>query len=492
MTISDDFLIRSKAVLKRAMQSLFLRLEQQSEGSVAVDRDARIVWINQKYATMLAIADPAAVIGLEIEQVIPNSLLRHVVRSGLPILLDVMRFGQQHLVVTRLPLTDHDGTVIGAIGFVLYDSLHRLKPLLGELARLEAELEATRRRLSDQRRPRYTLQAYVGDSPACLEVKRLARRAARLDAPVLLLGETGTGKELISQAIHTGSARTGRPFVAVNVAAIPDTLLEAEFFGATPGAYTGADRRGREGRFKSADGGTLFLDEIGDMPLPLQAKLLRALQEQEIEPLGSDRPVKVDVRVIAATHVDLERRVRDGTFRADLFYRLNVLTIRLPALRDVPGDIEAMAEAILHDIGRHTGQAERSLAPEAVAALTAHTWPGNVRELHNVLERACMLTDTLRLGAADIGHALPAPRDSADGPPAAAPAGPPPTEGEAAPRPATAAILPYDTAFDAFERDVLRHALDAAGGHAPAAARLLGLPRATFYKKLARLGLKPG
>ena len=471
---------------RRAIPSLFEALETQSEGTVAVDRDARVVWINAKYARMLGIADPAEAIGREVEEIIPHSQMRQVLATGQPILLDLMLFGTQRLVVTRFPLTDDDGAVIGAVGFVLYDSLHRLKPLLAELSRLEAELAATKRRLDEGRQPRYTLQSYVGDSPVCLEVKRKARLAARTDAPILLLGETGTGKELIAQAIHGLSARSGRSFVGVNVAAIPETLLEAEFFGAVPGAYTGLDRRGREGRFKTANGGTLFLDEIGDMPLGLQAKLLRALQEQEIEPLGSDRPVKVDVRVIAATNVDLEQRIRDGRFRSDLYYRLNVLPIRLPALAEMGGGLEAIAESILQEIAARTGLPLRGVTPEAVEALGRHRWPGNVRELRNVLERACLLTANRRLTAADLAEALP---DLGGAEPAA-----PPVKIPSAVRvePPSQPLPGYSEAFDEFERGLLSRALAASGGRATEAALALGISRAAFYKKLARLGMRAG
>ena len=477
----DGFIGKIEMLRQRAMPSLFEAMERQSQGTVAVDRDARIVWINEKYARMLGVPDAVSALGHDVEAIIPNSLLRQVVTTGQPILLDVMYFGAQRLVVSRFPLTDENGGIIGAVGFVFYDNLQRLKPLLSELSRLEAELETARRRLNENRQPRYTLQSYVGESPACLEVKRRARLAAHHDAPILLLGETGTGKELIAQGIHGLSARAGKPFVGVNVAAIPDTLLEAEFFGAVPGAYTGVDRRGREGRFKSADGGTLFLDEIGDMPLALQAKLLRALQEQEIEPLGSDRSIKVDVRVIAATHVDLEQRIREGRFRSDLYYRLNVLTIRLPSLREMGRGLEAVAESILQEIALRTGMPGRALTPDAVEVLARHPWPGNVRELRNVLERVCMLTDNLRLTVEDLAEALPAMRLAEAGEPDAAI----PAVAAAAP-----SVRPYEEAFAAFERELLQQALEASGQRASEAAKRLGISRAAFYKKLAKAGLR--
>ena len=191
---------------------------------------------------------------------------------------------------------------------------------------------------------------------------------------------------------------------------MPETLLEAEFFGVAPGAYTGADRKGRDGKFELADGGTLFLDEIGDMPLALQAKLLRVLQEQEVEPLGSNRVERVDVRVIAATSRDLAAMVADGSFRADLYYRLNVLPIRLPPLRERLGDLEALVEALLEDIARRSGLAARSLAPEALDWLAQHAWPGNIRELRNVLEQAALMTDDRLLRARHFGAAPAAAR----------------------------------------------------------------------------------
>jgi transcriptional regulator with PAS, ATPase and Fis domain len=179
--------------------------------------------------------------------------------------------------------------------------------------------------------------------------------------------------------------------VGVNIAAVPETLLEAEFFGVAPGAYTGADRKGRDGKFKLADGGTLFLDEIGDMPLALQAKLLRVLQEQELEPLGSNQVIRVDVRVIAATSRDLPAMVAGGQFRADLYYRLNVLPIRLPALRERLDDLEALVEVLLDDIARRSGLAHRSIGHDGLELLAGHDWPGNIRELRNVLEQVTLL-----------------------------------------------------------------------------------------------------
>ncbi|HRP74409.1 MAG TPA: sigma 54-interacting transcriptional regulator, partial [Rhodocyclaceae bacterium] len=251
------------SIRTRAMQSLFESLDDLCEGTLVVDKSARIVWINERYAQRFGLASAAEAIGREVESVIPNSMMRDVVRSGQPILLDILEANNESFVVMRIPLKDDSGNVIGAVGFALFDNTQPLKTFYARLGRMQQELAQTRKRLAEERRTRYTFSNFIGSSPAAMEVKRQARRAARLDAPVLLLGETGTGKELLAQAIHASSHRSEKPFIAVNVAAIPESLLEAEFFGVAPGAFTGADRRGRQGKFQLANGGTLFLDEIG-------------------------------------------------------------------------------------------------------------------------------------------------------------------------------------------------------------------------------------
>jgi transcriptional regulator with PAS, ATPase and Fis domain len=338
-----------------------------------------------------------------------------------------------------------------------------LQPLIAKFARLQSDLDEARKELAERRRTKYTFASFIGSSAPAIEVKRQARRAAQADSNVLLIGETGSGKELLAHAVHAASRRADKPFIGVNVAAVPETLLEAEFFGVAPGAYTGAERKGREGKFKLADGGTLFLDEIGDMPANLQGKLLRALQEQEFEALGSNRMIKVDLRVIAATSRDLKALVATGGFREDLYYRLNVLPIRVPALRERIADLEMLAEILLESIASRTGMPQRELAPSALAALAAHDWPGNVRELRNVLEQAAMLTDNARLSAEDFVSILP---------------------GKSAARRGGTKPLPQLVAE--LERRSIESALAATRGNKVSAARLLGISRATLYEKLSR------
>jgi transcriptional regulator with PAS, ATPase and Fis domain len=472
--VSDPDFIRA-----RAIQTLFERLEQLCEGAIAIDRAGHVVYVNEKYLPALGLTHTAQALGRPIEEIIPNSQMRRVVETGEPILLDIMELGREQLVVTRMPIEDENKTVIGAIGFVLYQHLDSLKPLITRVAQLENELRLAKRQLSQPRSARFTFDDYVGVTSGIVQAKELARRAARQSVTVLLTAETGTGKEMLAQAIHNASARADKPFVSVNVAAIPDTLIESEFFGAVPGAYTGADRKGRDGKFRIADGGTLFLDEIGEMPPQLQAKLLRALQEREIEPLGSDKVVRVDVRVIAATNVDLKKRVSEGGFRSDLYYRLNVLAITLPPLRDCLDDLPEICARLLDDIRTSGDYVNPRITPSALSALAGYDWPGNVRELRNVLERALILSDSGRLTGEDFAKILPAASEPRTAPKAVEHAQ---TSG---------VVIPYAQAEAAFEKQTLEHALVASNGQISEAAKLLRISRATFYKKLAKSGLAP-
>ncbi|PRA45767.1 MULTISPECIES: sigma-54-dependent Fis family transcriptional regulator [Pseudomonas] len=465
---TPDALPDYERVRSLAIRSLFEIIEQSSEGTVMVDRDANIVWINERYARRFGLESADVAIGKPCESVIPGSLLRQVVRTGRPILLDMQDTPKEPLVVMRLPIHDDAGAVIGAIGFALFDELHSLSPMLKRYLSMQQELASTRSLLR-ARQAKYTFAHFIGTSAASLEVKRRARRSASTESPVLLLGETGTGKELLAQAIHGASPRAHKAFVSINSAAIPEALLEAEFFGTAPGAFTGADRKGRPGKLQIAQGGTLFLDEIGDMPLPLQSKLLRVLQEKEFEPVGSNEMLQSDVRIIAATSIDLEAAIRRGEFRADLYYRLNVLPIQVPPLRERLDDLPALSEAILEEL-----RSQHELNGEALTLLGQHAWPGNIRELRNVLERAALLSDDLVLDAGEIRAAI----------------------GSLVPvsHSASTAILPlanetFSAARERFDRQLIEQALAQCGGKVIEAAARLGLGRSTLYKKMVALGI---
>ena len=349
-----------------------------------------------------------------------------------------------------------------------------------------------------------------GHGPAIAAVLDTARKVAGSDASVLLRGESGTGKELLAQVIHANGPRANRPLIPVHCAALSPSLLESELFGHVKGAFTGADRD-RAGRFEQADGGTLFLDEIGDVPPETQVKLLRALQERTFERVGGGRPISVNVRVIAATHRNLEAMIADGEFREDLFYRLNVIPIELPPLRDRPEDLPDLAYAFLYAAAKRAGRPVTRIDEDALAVLLRHRWPGNVRELKNVIERAVVLADTNAITLADLPADLLPLRDAVvPAPPPRTAAAPPvapryvPPSGPATDffenRPhrfESASFVPQADRIDAAaaeegaEKARLVTVLDACDGNKSQAARELGLPRSTFYSKLQKHGVVP-
>lgn len=476
----SGFVKNSERVRELAVKSMLDHYARLSPGMIIVDKDARIVWLNPKYAKLLG-KDLRPLIGRKAVDVIPNTLMHRIVETGEPIMLDIQEIGDEILVVTRIPIKDSEGKVIGGVGMTL-TSASELNPMVSRYRQLLNDLDSTRRHLADARRcladarrTRYTLSSFVADDPACLELKRLARKAARIASPVLLLGETGTGKELLAQAIHATSPRADRPFIAINLAAIPESLLEAEFFGVSPGAYTGAEKKGREGKVKLADGGTLFLDEVGDMSPSLQAKLLRVLQEKEVEPLGSNQLVPVDVRIIAATSRDLPRMVGEGSFRADLYYRLNVLTLKIPPLRERLDDLPALCERLLEQLCLNHGLPPIGISSSALARLRQHDWPGNVRELNNVLERALLHNEGEMIEASVVEHFFPELTAHTG-------------RGEVL-RPASSFLLKKEQAR--FDREMIEKALRLCGGNKTLAARKLGIARATLYQKLAACKAEP-
>lgn len=318
----------------------------------------------------------------------------------------------------------------------------------------------------------------IGEDPELLHVLAAARDVASSMSTVLITGESGTGKELVAQAVHRASNRCG-PFIALNCAALPETLMEAELFGHTKGAFTGAIAA-RAGYILAAEGGTLFLDEIGDMPLPAQARLLRVLQERRLTPLGAEKPIEVDVRIIAATHRNLEEMVENEKFREDLYFRLSVIPLHLPPLRERTGDILPLAHACLANCNEKSGKAIAVLSPDAEAALCAYSWPGNIRELVHTIERAVLLAKDQRITAENLGgriqrRALPRHNSVRSSGPLAAIA------------PAVAESLNLKSALEAVERELIARALERTGGNRTEAAALLGVNRTTLVEKLRKL-----
>ncbi|SPU52125.1 Transcriptional regulatory protein ZraR [Brevundimonas vesicularis] len=357
-----------------------------------------------------------------------------------------------------------------------------------QMKRLTAEVG----RLTKRVQGRTSFDDIVGDSAPMRMVKALGARAAKSSIPVLITGESGVGKEVIARALHGASDRAGKPFVAVNCGALPANLIESILFGHEKGAFTGAVDK-TLGKFREADGGTLFLDEIGELPLDMQVKLLRALQEGEIDPVGGKRPVKIDVRIVSATNRDPAQQVKDGAFREDLFYRLNVFPIEAPSLRDRREDIAPLVDHFIARFNAEEGKRIAGCAPETLALLQGFDWPGNVRQLENAVFRAIVLADAPFLQPHDF----------------------PAISGVAAPMPdaqplqaATAAGAQTDAAVQAdqpirilderghlrtledIERDLIQHAIEVYAGHMSEIARRLGIGRSTLYRKVREQGLE--
>jgi two-component system NtrC family response regulator len=340
-----------------------------------------------------------------------------------------------------------------------------LRTILDRALRLR-DLEEENRRLNEDAARASPIQGLITADEGMLKACRTVERLATVSVPVLLLGESGTGKEALARALHDLGPRAGKPFVAINCAAIPETLLESELFGHEKGAFTGAVARSL-GKIESASGGTLFLDEIGEMPVALQAKLLRFLQDQVVERIGGRTPIKVDVRVVSATNQPLEQQAEEGRFRGDLLYRLNSVTVRIPPLRERRNDALLLARWFLHRYAREYGRKLRGFDAAATEAIAAYRWPGNVRELENRVRRAALMTEGLLVSAADLELAAPAIAGAATAQPE----------------------LDLRTVRLRAERQAIERALLDSGGSLTAAAKLLGVSRPTLYGLLETHGL---
>jgi two-component system nitrogen regulation response regulator NtrX len=359
-------------------------------------------------------------------------------------------------------------TKLGAFDFIEKPLSLEKTVLAVRNALRQRQLEAENRALRARVDRRY---AMVGDSQVMRALREQIAMAAPTNGRVLISGENGTGKELVARHVHAFSQRRGGPFVEVNCAALPEELIESELFGHIKGAFTGAvgDRRGK---FDQANGGTLFLDEVGDMSLKMQAKVLRALQEQVIEPVGGQGSVRVDVRVLAATNKDITEEIRRGRFREDLFFRLNVIPIFVPPLRERDDDVLRLAEHSITEFSQEYGRRHKTLSPEAIEMLRAYHWPGNVRELRNVIERLIIMVPGHVIDAADLSFLSPPPAPTAE-------------------TRSPAVVQPLFDARDEWERAYILGALSAYGGNISKTAERLGLERSNLYKKMRGLGIAP-
>ncbi|MBI5419524.1 MAG: sigma 54-interacting transcriptional regulator [Deltaproteobacteria bacterium] len=438
------------------------------EWMVVVDASGRITMISEAYAEFLGVVVPEAV-GKPVTEVIENTRMHIVARTGAAEMGEAQTIRGREVIVNRIPLRDGD-RVVGAYGRVVFKDVEQLRQLAGKLNLLESKVKYYEEELTHLRGAKYTFASIVGSGPAVAAAKEEARRASRTDSTVLVRGETGTGKELFAHAIHAAGSRRSGPFIKLNCAAVPADLLESELFGYEEGAFTGAKKGGKPGKFEMAAGGTLFLDEIGDMPIAMQAKLLRVLQEKEVERVGGTASRRVDLRIIAATGRNLEELVGAGKFRADLYYRIHVIPIHIPPLRERREDVEEIASHILSKISLDSGEPKRRISPDLLDILRSYAWPGNIRELQNVLERAAaMARGDVLLPEHIPPHLLLA----------VANAGKEVTPGSLASAKAEA------------ERSAILAALKASRGNKSRAAEILRIHRVKLYEKMKRYGIPP-
>jgi transcriptional regulator with PAS, ATPase and Fis domain len=362
-----------------------------AERVVIVDRNGIIIYINDGYCDFIGTTVEEA-INRPVQDVIENSRMHIVVQTGQKELAALQSINGSEMIANRFPLFEN-GEIVGAVGSVMFRNPEEWQMYKTKIQNLVEELNYYQAKVDRELRSKYSFSDLIGNSATFLSVKSLAERVSGSNSSVLLIGESGTGKELFAGAIHNKSMRAPSPFVAINCSSIPEHLLESELFGYEDGAFTGAKKGGKKGQFEMANEGTLFLDEIGDMPLSMQSKLLRVLQEKEVHRIGGQKSKRVDVRIIAATHRDLEKMVEEGTFRQDLYYRLNVIKIEIPPLRKRKEDIPIISMSLLRKLEKKFFRNGIELSAEVTERLMEHSWPGNIREIENVLERSINVLD---------------------------------------------------------------------------------------------------
>ncbi|MCF6411197.1 sigma-54 interaction domain-containing protein [Pseudalkalibacillus salsuginis] len=380
--LQADFKFKDKRILEAIIDNAF-------EWVVVVDTEGIVRFMNKNYCDFLEV-NSERVIGKHVTEVIENTRMHIVAKTGKAEIADLQYIKGSYMIANRIPIF-HEKEVVAALGTVIFRDTEQWKKMNSHVKSLFSELEFYRKEWTANNGAKYTLNDLVGVSDPIKDLKNQVKKISSGDISILIRGESGTGKELLAHSIHQLSERSMAPFVKVNCAAIPDNLLESELFGYVEGAFTGAKKGGKVGKFILANDGTLFLDEIGDMPMKMQAKLLRVLQEKEIEPIGANETEKVNVRVIAATNRPLEKMVQEKLFREDLFYRINGFQLQIPSLRERKEDIKPLVEHFLEKVTRRTGKRIKNMDEEVSRVLFYHKWPGNIRELENVIEAAVHL-----------------------------------------------------------------------------------------------------
>lgn len=439
---------------------------EKLDGMAVLDQDGCYTYVSPGWEEYTGCSAQEA-LGRKVWDIIPESHASEVFRTGETVVSGLVMKNNMPAFTTYYPRFDKAGNVCGVMLFIILRGRSGADDIQHHINTLTNQVEYYKKELSMERGAKYSLDNIVGQSAAIQELCEQIRLAARSSSTVLIEGETGSGKELIAHAIHTMSSRSSGNFVRVNCAAIPAELMESEFFGYAPGAFTGASKKGKIGRFALADGGSIFLDEVNLLPTVMQPKFLRVLQEREIDPVGGTEPLSVNVRVIAASNLDLERLVEQGEFRRDLFYRLNVIRLTAPPLRQRREDIPLLVDGFIYRLNRQLGMVVERINEEAIAYLMEYDWPGNVRELQNAVESAMNQVAGVVLQKKHFAPFFERIRIHR-------------RVQEAVKR------TGYNLATEKrqFEKQLIQEALKAAGGNRRETAELLGISRTMLYNKL--------
>jgi len=455
---------------EQSIAAVGMLLDNRFEGLILVDAEGRVVYMNHENERFLGLARGGAK-GRPITDLIPTSRLQVVCKTGKAEVGHVQEIQGRLKVAARIPILK-DGRVIGAMGTIMFHDIKEVAQLARRVRVLEDRVADYEKRLKAvPHRQRYTFDHILGQSEAMQATLHLAEQVAAADADVLISGETGTGKELFAHAIHNASERGDGPFIRLNCASIPRELAESELFGYEPGSFSGARREGQVGKFEQAHGGTIFLDEIGDLPLAIQGKLLRVLQEREVERIGGTGIRYVNFRLIAASNLDLKELTERGSFRLDLYFRLSKLLVTVPPLRTRPEDIPLYVQHFLDTHCEFVGERPHQVTPEAMAALQGYPWPGNVRELNNVVERVAWNAKRPEIRLEDLPSFLLT---------------------QAAPVPADRGSMALRDVVEEAEKALIRRVLTLTGNNKSRACKLLDVHRTTLYEKLARYGIELG
>jgi len=456
---------------KNHLNILDTMLNEAYEAIVIVDQDGKITKFNKAYEEFLALKEEE-VIGEHVTDIIENTRMHKVINTGEKEIGYLQTIQGNEMVCSRIPI-EQDGKIVGAIGKVLFRDVQELKALAQKLEGLGNKLNHYKNEIKRLEEAKYSFDNILTQNKKMNYLKKIAKEAADGSSTVLIQGESGTGKELFAHAIHKASYRKYGALIRVNCAAIPKNLLESELFGYEEGSFTGASSGGKPGKFELAQEGTIFLDEIGTMPKEMQVKLLRVLQEREVQRIGSNRVIDLDIRVISATNENLEEEVQKGNFRKDLYYRLNVIKLGIPPLRERREDIPLLARSIISNLSKELNLKSKKLAPETIKLLKNYDWPGNVRELRNFMERCLNLSD----GDTILPEHLPSVINESIGP-----------------KKNGKRVIEFENSdlseiVTKIEIDAIINALEKCDGNKTEAAKFLGIHRTSLYKKIEKYNL---